>query len=259
MIQHRLVETKFVEVDLHDDEVPIGYRHLKTHLYLTEAELNEWIQEGPGLVFINGQPAWQAEQFNWYEIHSILINPYYQPETREEMRDPPADWLDPIFDVTISGTCHGHQTVRMSKADICQHLVHTDGWLFVDGHMVAATASTIPDIDLSKESEIRIIRPLVGGPGQESIHIYTPDFFTTVPLYHLFEFLEHYGMTPDEFTISWQAKQTPFELLFEKVDGAYKLRSNIRRLCDAWSDFSMVFQHNNLKWSSKVDEPCRNL
>ena len=255
MIPYRLVETKFVEVDLHDDEVPIGYQHLKTHLYLTEAELNEWIQEGPGLVFINGQPAWQAEQFNWYEIHSILIKPV-PPEIREEMRDPPADWLDPIFDVTTSFP-EGHQTVRMSKADICQHLVHTDGWLFVDGHLVVANA--IAETDLAQATEIRISPPLDGGPGQESIHIYTPDFFTTEPLYHLLEFLEHYGMTPDEFTIYWQAKQTPFELLFEKVDGAYKLRSNIRSLCDAWSDFSMVFQHNNLKWSSKVDEPCRNL
>ena len=255
MIHYRLVETKFAEVDLADDEVPVGYQHLKTHLYLTEAELNEWIQEGPGLVLINGQPVWQAEQFNWYEIHSILIKPV-PPEIREEMRDPPADWLDPKFDVIVSGKS-GHETVRMSKADICQHLVHTDGWLFVDGQMVAASA--IAETDLTQATVIRMTRPLVGGPGEESIHVYAPDFITTVPLYDLFDFLEHYGMTPDDFTVFWQGKQTPFELLFEEVDGAYKLRSNIRPLCDAWSDFSMVFQHNNLKWSSKVDEACRNL
>ena len=208
-----------------------------------------------GLVFINGQPFWRAEQFNWHEIHSILIKPA-PPET-PETRDPPADWLDPIFDVTISVPPHGHQTVRMSKADIWKHLVYTDGWLFVDGHMVAASA--IADTDLSQATVIRMTRPLVGGHGPESIHIYAPDFFTTEPLYRLFEFLEHYGMSPDDFTIFWKGKQTPFELLFKEADGTYKLRSQIRRLFNVWEDFSMVFQHNNLKWSSKVDEACRNL
>ena len=256
MIHYRRVETKLVVSHLPDNKVPPRYQNLKTHLYLTEVELNEWIQEGPGLVFINGQPIWQAEQFNWHEIHSILIKPV-PPETREEMRDPPADWLYPKFDVIVSGKPSGHETVKMSKADICQHLVHTDGWLFVDGQMVAV--STIADTDLSQATGIRITRPLVGGPGANSVHIYTPDFFTTEPLYGLFEFLEHYGMAPDDFTIIWCGKKTPFELLFEESDGTYKLRSNIRRISDEWEDFSMVFQHNNLKWSSKVDGACQNL
>ena len=109
MIHYRRVETKLAVSHLPDNEVPQGYQNRRTHFYLTEAELNEWIQEGPGLVFINGQPFWRAEQFNWHEIHSILIKPA-PPET-PEMRDPPADWLDPIFDVTISVPSHGHQTV----------------------------------------------------------------------------------------------------------------------------------------------------
>ena len=255
MIPYRLVETKFVEVDLHDDEVPIGYQHLKTHLYLTEAELKQRIQKGPGVVFINGQPTWQAQQLNWREIHAIQIK-HVATEAQELMRNPPKDWLDPQFEISVpQNGCR--KTSMFSKRDIVEHLIHDNNWVFVDGQMVAASA--IADTDLSQATEIRLTRPLVGGTGDASVQIYTQDFFTTVPRFFLFEFLEHYEMTPADFTIFWQGKQTPFELLFKKVDDTYKLRSNIGRLYDVWEDFSMVFQHNKLKWSSKVDGACRNL
>ena len=97
------------------------------------------------------------------------------------------------FTVTITGS-DGYSVVQMTRTEIIEVIQEGPRWLFVDGQMVDAAA--VREMDLSQAAEIRLTKPLVGGPfcrteiwnqvqehwvGEESIHfseLYSPDWIT---------------------------------------------------------------------------------